>query len=123
QIFSVVAVSKFLPESLIENVDGSCRGNFAGFRAADTVCNDEDAASSISEVRVFIQRTLRIQSTIADRCDVKISLGAHCTASGPNSSGARGRAGKPPRASCALRCEKAINIPSIVKLVIKLNPP
>src|SRR5262252_2868121 len=126
QVLDVLAILNPVAKGFVENVDGRLRSHFAGIGAADAIGNHKDAAFGIGEKRVFVKRTFFAQSAIRNRSDVEIILGrrtAHSTASkaidGSGSCSILATA----RASKALRCEKAINIPSMAKLVIKLKPP
>src|SRR6266446_1709363 len=126
QVFNVFAVGDLIPETVVQNIDGLLRSDLARIRATDAVGDHKDAAGGIGQKRVLVHRPLLAQSSIADRSDLDIVCGfwcAHWTASRAIASSDPRLARATALASWALRWEKAINIPSMAKLVIKLNPP
>src|SRR6185503_4107406 len=126
QILDVIAVADAVTKGFVEHIDRGLRSDFARFGAAHSVRHGKNAALVIGQKRIFIHWPFLVQAAVADRRRGDLICGhgcAHSTAS--NSiwlSGSRlTRANA--FASCALRCENAINIPSMAKLVIRLNPP
>src|SRR5258706_6627707 len=126
QVFHIFASADPVRESLVQNVNRFLRSDFARIGAPDTVGNHENATFSVGQKRIFVQGPLLAQATITDRCNLNFFCGyrrAHWTASRAIPSSDSRRVRPTALASWALRCEKAINMPSMAKLVIKLNPP
>src|SRR5260370_1851405 len=126
QIFDIIAVTELMTKCLLQNVDSCLRRDLAGLRAADAIGDRKDVMLGIGDKRIFIHWPLLAQAAIGDGSDLDLVCGrwcAHWTASKAMglSTGRFTRATA--FASCALRCEKAISIPNMAKLVIKLNPP
>ncbi len=65
QVFDVGAV-RLMTKRFIEHFNRSLRSDFAGFRAADAVGNGKNAAFAVGEKRIFIERTLLVQTAIGD---------------------------------------------------------
>src|SRR5436305_1589269 len=115
-----------MTKCLLQNVNSRLRSDLAGLRAADAIGDRKNAMLDIGNKRIFIHGPLLTQAAIGNGSDLDLVCGrwcAHWTASKAMglSTGRFTRATA--FASCALRCEKAISIPNMAKLVIKLNPP
>src|SRR6185369_12842375 len=94
--------------------------------ASHAIGNHKDAASAICQERVLVHWSLFAEAAITDRSDLNLVCWfgcAHWTASSARALSGSRLVRATALASWALRCEKAINIPSMAKLVIKLNPP
>src|SRR5437870_953785 len=126
QVFDIIAIAELMTKCLLQNVDGCLRGDLASLGAADAIGDRKDPMLGIGNKRIFIHGPLLTQTAIGHGSDLDL-VGrrwcAHWTASKAMglSTGRFTRATA--FASCALRCEKAISIPNMAKLVIKLNPP
>src|SRR5437773_12500548 len=126
QVFRVVSSSQSITESFVQDVDCGSRGDFSGFRTTHAIGDREKSTCGIGQKRIFVHRPLFTEAPVANRSDLDFvcwSRSTHCTASNSMFSSGVRRACLIATASFAFRCEKAINIPSIAKLVIKLNPP
>src|SRR5574341_1025182 len=115
-----------MPKRFVKHIDGRLRRDFTGFRATDTISDGKDAALVIAQYRILVQWPLLVQAAVADACGFQIVCRCGCAHSTASSliwlSGSRFTRASA-RASTAFRCENAINIPSIAKLVIRLKPP
>src|SRR5258705_4020354 len=133
QVFNVSALQP-MTKCFIQDFDRRLRRNFARLRATNAVRHGKDPAFAVRQKRVFIQRTLFVQTAIADSkrlqrgtsrlriCNLVIGL-AHSTASSFNDERGSLRGPLASIVSRALRWEKAISIPNMAKLVMRLNPP
>src|SRR5256885_8914654 len=126
QVLDIIAIAELMTKCLLQNIYGCLRCDLAGLRATDAIGDRKDAMLGIGDERIFVHWPLLTQAAIGDGSDLDLVCGrwcAHWTASKVMglSTGRFIRATA--FASCALRCEKAISIPSMAKLVIKLNPP
>src|SRR6266508_4338437 len=126
QILAVVTIANLMSKCFLQNVDGCLRCHFARFRAADSVRYSEDMMLCIGDERVFVHGALFAQAAIRNRSYldfVRRHWCAHWTASKAMGLSTGRFTFATALASCAFRCENAISIPSMAKLVIKLNPP
>src|SRR5215831_18273103 len=123
QVFDVITVTDLVLESVVQNIDRGLRSDFAGLSATHPIGDHKNSARSVNQIRIFIQRPLFAEAAIGYRANFDLCCSAHSTASRCiGLSGSRVILATA-RASCALRCEKAMSMPSIPKLVIRLKPP
>ena len=130
QVFHVVAVA-LMAERLVQDFDGRLRRDLSGLGAADAVGDGEDAALGVRQERVFVERAALVQAPVGDDRGLDFdcrrwSASLNCLRKLDrlaSSSRCRASDAAARPASRALRCEKAISIPSMAKLVIRLKPP
>src|SRR6266851_8647357 len=125
EVFDVCSVH-VMAKSFIEHLNRGLRSNFSCLSPAYAVSYCEYSAFDIGQEGIFIQRPPFIETAIRKRRTMDYDgflVFAHCTASNLSEEVGLTVGLSAITLSRALRFEKAINIPNIAKLVIKLNPP